>query len=118
MEAALRALLCREQSRAFTLRGETVMLTLLPARALLALRAAEEEGAEDTLERALHTNAALAAQTLHAGGEALFSSAEEVLDTLSAEEIHAVAAAYCAWSREADPGFGCGKDEIEALKKA
>ena len=46
-----------------------------------------------------------------------FENGKAVLETLSAEEINGVVAAYEAWSREADPGFDSAGEEIQALKK-
>ena len=76
-------------------------MVLLSAAELLELRAKEsaEEGG-DAFADGVHGCAALAARCLCIRGTPVFQSAQEVLQTLSAEEINAVAAAYSTWSRE------------------
>ena len=127
MEKALYRLLNEERARDFVLRGQKVHMVLLSAAELLELRAKEsaEEGGDAyfALDSALsyrykaHGCAALAARCLCIRGTPVFQSAQEVLQTLSAEEINVVAAAYSTWSREIDPGFDCGERSAEALKK-
>ena len=118
MEKALYRLLNEERVRDFVLRGQKVHMVLLSAAELLELRAKEsaEEGG-DAFADGVHGCAALAARCLCIRGTPVFQSAQEVLQTLSAEEINAVAAAYSTWSREIDPGFDCGERSAEALKK-
>ena len=72
---------------------------------------------DSALMEALPGLAALAAKCLQKHGAPVFASAQEVLQVLSAEEIHAVAAAYADWSAAADPGMDSGEETIEALKK-
>ena len=115
MDAALYRLLNQEHTKAVMLRGQTLELRLLSAQTLLELRISQQ--AADDFSRALQTGAALIAKSLHAEGVPVFESEKEVLDTLCAEEINAVVAAYHSWSREIDPGFDCGTESIEALKK-
>ena len=93
-------------------------MVLLSAAELLELRAKEsaEEGG-DAFADGVHGCAALAARCLCIRGTPVFQSAQEVLQTLSAEEINVVAAACSTWSREIDPGFDCGERSAEALKK-
>ena len=117
MERVLYRLLNQERTRDVTLRGQRLTMTLLSAQELLELRFSE--GTEDdAFSNALHTNAALIVKSLRSEGTPVFESAEEVLNTLSTEEINAVVAVYRRWSREIDPGFGSGEETIEALKKA
>ena len=118
MEKARYRLLNEERGRDFVLRGQKVHMVLLSAAELLELRAKEsaEEGG-DAFADGVHGCAALAARCLCIRGTPVFQSAQEVLQTLSAEEINAVAAAYSTWSREIDPGFDCGERSAEALKK-
>lgn len=118
MEKALYRLLNEERAQDFVLRGQKVHMVLLSAAELLELRAKEsaEEGG-DAFADGVHGCAALAARCLCIRGTPVFQSAQEVLQTLSAEEINAVVAAYSAWSREMDPGFDCGERSAEALKK-
>lgn len=99
-----------------TLRGETVQLVPLPARALLSLEG-EGDGEASPFAAALRGSAALAAACLRKDGKALFSSPEEVLDTLTAEEINAVAGHYQRWSRTWDASYDSDEGEIAALKK-
>ena len=115
MEKALYRLFNEERARDFTLRGQNVRMVLLSAAELLELRAKEraEEGG-DAFFDGLRGCAALAARCLKVCGAPVFRSTREVLQTLSAEEINAVAAAYSAWSREIDPGFDwAGKDSSQ-----
>ena len=114
MEKALYRLLNEERAQDFVLRGQKVHMVLLSAAELLELRA--KEGG-DAFADGVHGCAALAARCLCIRGTPVFQSAQEVLQTLSAEEINAVVAAYSAWSREIDPGFDCGERSAEALKK-
>ena len=100
-----------------TLRGETVQLVPLPARALLSLEAEVQDAGASPFAAALRGSAALAAKCLRKDGKAVFSGAEEVLDTLTAEEINAVAARYQAWSRAWDASYESDQEEIAALKK-
>lgn len=118
MEKALYRLFNEERARDFTLRGQNVRMVLLSAAELLELRAKEraEEGG-DAFFDGLRGCAALVARCLKVCGAPVFRSTREVLQTLSAEEINAVAAAYSAWSREIDPGFDCGEETAEVLKK-
>lgn len=118
MEKALYRLLNEERAQDFVLRGQKVHMVLLSAAELLELRAKEsaEEGG-DAFADGVHGCAALAARCLCIRGTPVFQSAQEVLQTLSAEEINTVAAAYSTWSREIDPGFDCGERSAEALKK-
>lgn len=117
MERALYRLLNQERRREITLRGETVQMVLLTARALLALRL-EAERAEDAYTQALCGNAALIAQCLRRDGEAVFASGDEVLDSLSVEEINSIVARYRQWSAQIDPAYGSDGESIEAIKKA
>lgn len=116
MDGALYRLLNQECTKEVTLRGQALMMTLLTAQELLELRL-YEQAAEDTFSKALQTGAALAAKSLKADGAQVFSDAEEVLNTLSAEEINSIVAAYRRWSGEIDPGFGSGDKDIDELKK-
>ena len=116
MDKALRSLLRQVRSCEVSLRGKTVDMVLLPAGVLLELQCAGE-GAESAFAEALRGNAALAAKCLRKDGEAIFANGDEVLNTLSAEEIHAVVERYRVWSAEVDPSYGSDKERIEAIKK-
>ena len=111
----LQNLCSRHETKSIALRGETLDMRLLSAAELLELSAAC--GASPALMEALPGLAALAAKCLQKHGAPVFASAQEVLQVLSAEEIHAVAAAYADWSAVADPGMDSGEETIEALKK-
>lgn len=111
----LQNLCSRHETKSIALRGETLDMRLLSAAELLELSAAC--GASPALMEALPGLAALAAKCLQKHGAPVFASAQEVLQVLSAEEIHAVAAAYADWSAVADPGIDSGEETIEALKK-
>ena len=116
MECAWHRLLHEVQTKPVTLRGEDFVMRLLSAWELLMLW---DDGGENTdFARALHSGAALTAACLTKDGKTVFSSAEEVLKTLSAEEINGIVAAYQAWSRRADPGVDASEETVEALKKA
>lgn len=117
MERALYRLLNQERTREVTLRGQRLTMTLLNAQELLEMRLSERSE-DDDFSNALHTNATLITKSLRSEGTPVFECAEEVLNTLSTEEINAVVAAYRRWSAEIDPGFGSGEETIEALKKA
>lgn len=117
MERALYHLLNQEQSQTIQLRGQNLIMVLLTAQELLEIRFAGDQAA-DEFSKALHSGAALAAKALQDKDEKLFASAEEVLRTLSAEEINHIVESYNRWSEEIDPGFGCGEETIEVLKKA
>lgn len=111
----LQNLCSRHETKSIALRGETLDMRLLSAAELLELSAAC--GASPALMEALPGLAALAAKCLQKHGAPVFASAQEVLQVLSAEEIHAVAAAYADWSAVADTGMDSGEETIEALKK-
>lgn len=116
MDGALYRLLNQECTKEVTLRGQTLMMTLLTAQELLELHLSER-AEDDAFSRALHTDAALVAKSLHREGAPVFECTEEVLNTLSVEEINALVAAYRRWSGEIDPGFGSGDKDIDELKK-
>ena len=116
MEWELLAFLYGPQRRTICLRGGEVTMRLLPAAELLALRA-EEENEQDDFSAALRTGAALAAKCLSKDGAPLFDDARAVMQTLSAEEINGIMAAYEAWSRRVDPGFDSAAEDVQALKK-
>ena len=111
----LQNLCSRHETKSIAVRGEMLDMRLLSAAELLEISAAC--GASPALMEALPGLAALAAICLQKNGAPVFASAQEVLQTLSAEEIHAVAAAYADWSEAADPGMDSGEETIEALKK-
>lgn len=117
MDASLWRLLNEERETTVSLRGAKVRMVLLRAGELMEL-GAMTEAEEDSFSGALRANAALVAKVLRDGDAALFPDAQAVLQTLSAEEIHAVVAAYQRWSGEVDPGMDCPKEELDALKKA
>ena len=117
MERELLAFLYGPQRRTVCLRGGEVTMRLLPAAELLALRAEEEENEQDDFSAALRTGAALAAKCLSKDGAPLFDDARAVMQTLSAEEINGIMAAYEVWSRRADPGFDSAAEDVQTLKK-
>ena len=108
----------RRETKEITVRGQTMEMRLLSAMELLELSAAcGAAGEELSLADTLEGHAALAAKCLLRGGKPVFSTAAEAMEILAAEEIHAVAAAYACWSREADPGMDSGAEWVETLKK-
>lgn len=111
----LQNLCSRHETKSIAVRGEMLDMRLLSAAELLEISAAC--GASPALMEALPGLAALAATCLQKNGAPVFASAQGVLQALSAEEIHAVAAAYADWSEAADPGMDSGEETIEALKK-
>ncbi len=116
MERALYRLLNDEQTQMIQLRGQKLTMVLLTAQELMEIRFAGDEGT-DEFSKALYSGAALAAKILKQDDERLFLNAEEVLQTLSAEEINHIVESYHRWSAEIDPGFNCDEKTIEALKK-
>ena len=116
MDRALHDLLRQVRSCEVSLRGQTLDMVLLPASVLLELRHAFG-GAESEFAEALQGNAAFVARCLQKDGKAVFANGDEVLDTLSAEEIHAMVERYRVWSAEVDPSYGSDKERIEAIKK-
>ncbi len=116
MERALYRLLNQEQTQTIQLRGQKLTMVLLPAQELMEIRFADEQGTDD-FSKALYSGATLTAKVLKDEEEPLFMSAEEVLQTLSAEEINHIVESYNSWSEEIDPGFDCDEETIEVLKK-
>ena len=115
-EDGLFALLHAAQKHPVSLRGQSLEMRLLPACEMLLLM--ERASGEDEFSDALNTEAAVAAASLEKDGRAVFSSTEEVLKTLSVEELHGFMEAYQSWSRRDDPGVDAPEKDIEALKKA
>ena len=78
--------------------GNGMNLRLLSARELLQARQEAHQLAESPLEQPLCSNACLVARALELDGEErpLFRDGEEVLQSLTAEEIEALA---CRWDR-------------------
>lgn len=119
MNQCLLELLCRAHSCEVNVGGETCELRILSAREVLALRheLAECEIADEA-QRALQGNAVLLSRALYRGGESVFNSAEELLDTLSVGEVNALIGRYAVLDGAVNPSAEDGRKEIETLKKA
>lgn len=107
--------------------GNGMALRLLSAHELLQARREARELAQSPLEQPLCSNACLIARALEVEGEdrPLFSSAMEVLEGLTAEEIEALACRWDSFRRgvapeigeEAEKGFNPNFDERRFLKQ-
>ncbi len=93
-------------------------LRLLSAREVLEARRESESLAKGAEERPLCANACLLARALLDGrGQPLFSAGQAVLDALTPREIGALARIWARFDRAENPGFHCGEERIDGLKK-
>jgi len=91
--------------------GNGMSLRLLSAFELLQARREARALAEDTAERPLCANACLVARALETQeGEPLFLDGKQVLESLTAEEIEALACRWDGFRRFVLPG---GQEETE-----
>lgn len=116
MREELLRLFAQEREKTVTLCGHAVRMKLLTAYEMLLLHLEEQKKA-DAAEAALWGNAALLCACLQGEEGRLFQSAEEVLHTLSLEEINHLVEAYRAWSGEVDPSVCAAEETVETLKK-
>ncbi len=119
MDGALLSFLGREREERVRIGEKECALRLLSARETLALRREiAQEDCRDEEERALRANAALLRRCLTEKGEAVFASAEDVENALSAGEINALVSRYALLDGEGNPSCEDGRERVEALKKA
>ena len=109
----------REREERVHIGEKECALRLLSARETLALRREiAQEDCRDEEERALRANAALLRRCLTEKGEAVFASAEDVENALSAGEINALVSRYALLDGAGNPSCEDGRERVEALKKA
>ena len=109
----------REREERVRIGEKECALRLLSARETLALRREiAQEDCRDEEERALRANAALLRRCLTEKGEAVFASAEDVENALSAGEINALVSRYALLDGAGNPSCEDGRERVEALKKA
>ena len=109
----------REREERVRIGEKECALHLLSARETLALRREiAQEDCRDEEERALRANAALLRRCLTEKGEAVFASAEDVENALSAGEINALVSRYALLDGAGNPSCEDGRERVEALKKA
>ena len=119
MDGALLSFLGREREERVRIGEKECALRLLSARETLALRREiAQEDCRDEEERALRANAALLRRCLTEKGEAVFASAEDVENALSAGEINALVTRYALLDGAGNPSCEDGRERVEALKKA
>lgn len=119
MDGALLSFLGREREERVRIGEKECALRLLSARETLALRREiAQEDCRDEEERALRANAALLRRCLTEKGEAVFASAEDVENALSAGEINALVSRYALLDGAGNPSCEDGRERVEALKKA
>ena len=119
MDGALLSFLGREREERVRIGEKERALRLLSARETLALRhEIAQEDCRDEEERALRANAALLRHCLTEKGEAVFASAEDVENALSAGEINALVSRYALLDGAGNPSCEDGRERVEALKKA
>lgn len=119
MDGALLSFLGREREERVRICEKECALRLLSARETLALRREiAQEDCRDEEERALRANAALLRRCLTEKGEAVFASAEDVENALSAGEINALVSRYALLDGAGNPSCEDGRERVEALKKA
>ena len=119
MDGALLSFLGREREERVHIGEKECALRLLSARETLALRREiAQEDCRDEEERALRANAALLRRCLTEKGEAVFASAEDVENALSAGEINALVSRYALLDGAGNPSCEDGRERVEALKKA
>ena len=119
MDGALLSFLGREREERVRIGERACVLRLLSARETLALRREiAQEDSRDEEERALRANAALLRRCLTEKGEAVFVSAEDVENALSAGEINALVSRYALLDGAGNPSCEDGRERVEALKKA
>ena len=119
MDGALLSFLGREREERVRIGERVCVLRLLSARETLALRCEiAQEDCRDEEERALRANAALLRRCLTEKGEAVFASAEDVENALSAGEINALVSRYALLDGAGNPSCEDGRERVEALKKA
>ena len=119
MDGALLSFLGREREECVRIGERACVLRLLSARETLALRSEiAQEDCRDEEERALRANAALLRRCLTEKGEAVFASAEDVENALSAGEINALVSRYALLDGAGNPSCEDGRERVEALKKA
>lgn len=93
-------------------------LRLLSAWEVLEARREAGELAQGERERSLCSNACLLARALERNGSPAFRSGAEVLQSVTARQIAALAKLWAEFDREADPSPGDGEERCQALKKA
>ena len=109
----------REREERVRIGEKECALRLLSARETLALRREiAQEDCRDEEERALRANAALLRRCLTEKGEAVFASAEDVENALSAGEINALVSRYALLDGAGNPSCEVGRERVDALKKA
>ena len=119
MDGALLSFLGREREERVRIGEKECALRLLSARETLALRREiAQEDCRDEEERALRANAALLRHCLTEKGEAVFASAEDVENALSAGEINTLVSRYALLDGAGNPSCEDGRERVEALKKA
>ena len=119
MDGALLSFLGREREERVHIGEKECALRLLSARETLALRREiAQEDCRDEEERALRANAALLRRCLTEKGEAVFASAEDVENALSAGEINALVSRYALLDGAGNPSCEDGRERVEAQKKA
>ena len=77
----------------------------LTALRLLTIWRESGEAAEDPLERSLLSNASVLAECCYEQGEAVFSSAEEVLESMSAREMESLLELLSGGGQKMNPAF-------------
>ena len=98
--------------------GEGLELRLLSAAEVLEARREAESLQAGEKERALCANACLLARALERGGERVFESGQQVLQTLRVEEIAPLARQWGEWNRRENPGPAAPREEVARIKKA
>lgn len=98
--------------------GDGLELRLLSARETLEARREAGALAQGDREQALCSNACLLAKALQRDGKAVFQSGAEVLDSMTARRIGALARQWADFDRAEDPAPEDGEERCQALKKA
>ena len=97
--------------------GHALELRLLTAMEVLQARREAAELVREDREKALCSNACLLARALERRKKPVFQSGQEVLETLTAEQIASLARQWAALDRRENPSPEDEEGRVQALKK-
>ena len=98
--------------------GHGLELRLLTAMEVLQARREATELVREDRERAICSNACLLARALERKKKPVFQSGQEVLNTLTPEQIASLARQWAALDRRENPSPEDDEGRVQALKKA
>ena len=98
--------------------GHGLELRLLTAMEVIQARREASELVQEDREKALCSNACLLARALERKKKPVFRSGQEVLDTLTPEQIASLARQWAALDRRENPSPEDEEGRVQELKKA